>query len=261
MDDPRAAVHSLTRRAKDKTVFGQPVKAVPGYIAKSMRPEEAFRATLSDCLAQITANAATLRLGRSVEGLHQLRVAFRRLEVALGPLAGNSARTGSRNCAAAPRSCSGRLSPARDLDVFTGKLLASPAQVRRQRRRCRSCARAPKPRATRPGWRPMTASPAPISNFSPTMSRRLAGSQLASDPRPQAAAHGQAHAGPPGPAREKARPRRAKAGRKRDLHRLRIALKKLRYTAEFFAPLYPRREVDRYLQGSARLAESSGRPQ
>src|ERR1700733_11263089 len=84
MDDPRAAIHSLTRRAKDKTVFGQPVKAVAGYVAKSMRPEEAFRATLADCLAQITANAATLRAGRSVEGLHQLRVAFRRLEVALG---------------------------------------------------------------------------------------------------------------------------------------------------------------------------------
>ena len=54
----------------------------PASIA-AMRPEDAFRATLSDCLAQMTANAATLRAGRSVEGLHQLRVAFRRLEVAL----------------------------------------------------------------------------------------------------------------------------------------------------------------------------------
>ena len=58
MDDPRAAVHSLVRRSLGPT---QPVKAVAGYVAKSMRPEEAFRATLSDCLAQITANAATLR--------------------------------------------------------------------------------------------------------------------------------------------------------------------------------------------------------
>ena len=90
MDDPRAAVHSLTRRAKDKTVFGQPVKAVPSYVARSMRPEEAFRATLSDCLAQITANAATLRVGRSVEGLHQLRVAFRRWKRPLARSARNS---------------------------------------------------------------------------------------------------------------------------------------------------------------------------
>ena len=83
MDDPRAAVHSLIRRnnGADKMVFGKPAKAAARHIAKAMRPEEAFRATLSDCLSQITANAATLRLGRSVEGLHQLRVAFRRLEV------------------------------------------------------------------------------------------------------------------------------------------------------------------------------------
>jgi hypothetical protein len=86
MDDPRASVHSLIRRnhGADKMVFGKPAKASSRHIAKAMRPEEAFRATLSDCLSQITANAATLRLGRSVEGLHQLRVAFRRLEVALG---------------------------------------------------------------------------------------------------------------------------------------------------------------------------------
>ena len=86
MDDPRAAVHSLARRnlGADKMVFGKPAKALARHLAKTMRPEEAFRATLSDCLSQITANAATLRMGRSVEGLHQLRVAFRRLEVALG---------------------------------------------------------------------------------------------------------------------------------------------------------------------------------
>lgn len=31
------------------------------------------------------------------------------------------------------------------------------------------------------------------------------------------------------------------------MHRLRIALKKLRYSAEFFAPLYPHKDVKRYL--------------
>src|SRR3954465_7221846 len=85
MDDPRAAVHSLSRRSLGPL---KPVKAAPAPISKQMRPEEAFRATLLDCLAQITANAATLRPqdsrdGRSVEGLHQLRVAFRRLDGAL----------------------------------------------------------------------------------------------------------------------------------------------------------------------------------
>ena len=125
MDDPRAAVHSLTRRAKDKTVFGQPVKAVPGYVAKSMRPEEAFRATLADCLAHITANAAALRIGRSVEGLHQLRVAFRRLEVALGAFGKEFGQDWIEELRGRAKILLGRLSPARDLDVFTGKLLVS----------------------------------------------------------------------------------------------------------------------------------------
>ena len=43
-----------------------------------------------------------------------------------------------------------------------------------------------------------------------------------------------------------------------DLHRLRIALKKLRYTAEFFAPLYPRKDVKRYLAKVRQLQEHLG---
>jgi len=48
--------------------------------------------------------------------------------------------------------------------------------------------------------------------------------------------------------RVKKRAQAAKSQEEGDLHRLRIALKKLRYTAEFFAPLYPRRDVERYLK-------------
>ena len=82
MDDPRpASIHSLTRHGLGPA---QPVKARPARINRAMRPEDAFRATLSDCLAQMTANAATLRAGRSVEGLHQLRVARRAHAITAG---------------------------------------------------------------------------------------------------------------------------------------------------------------------------------
>ncbi len=81
MDDPRASVHVLARRTLGPA---RPVKARGPHVSRAMRPEEALRATLADCMAQIAANAATLRVGRSVEGLHQLRVGFRRLDVALG---------------------------------------------------------------------------------------------------------------------------------------------------------------------------------
>ncbi|HKX65118.1 MAG TPA: CHAD domain-containing protein, partial [Rhizomicrobium sp.] len=49
-------------------------------------------------------------------------------------------------------------------------------------------------------------------------------------------------------ARMKKRGEVAKSQEEGDLHRLRIALKKLRYTAEFFAPLYPKRQVKAYLR-------------
>src|SRR5437868_10557836 len=123
MDDPRAAVHSLARRNLGPI---KPVKATPTRVARSMHPEEAFRATLSDCLAQITANAATLRAGRSVEGLHQLRVAFRRLEVALGAFGREFGQDWLEELRGRAKILSGRLAPARDLDVFVGKLLADP---------------------------------------------------------------------------------------------------------------------------------------
>jgi triphosphatase len=246
MDDPRAAVHSLTRRAKDKTVFGQPVKAVPGYVARSMRPEEAFRATLSDCLAQITANAATLRVGRSVEGLHQLRVAFRRLETALGAFGKECGQDWIEELRGRAKILLGRLSPARDLDVFTGKLLASPPKSG-------TSDGLPQLRARAEGARDeaWTAALACISStdfelFTDDVAA-LAGSQL-----PLTRDHKL-----PRTARQilnrqvrrvKKRAKVAKSEKEVDLHHLRIALKKLRYTAEFFAPLYPRRVAANYLK-------------
>ena len=46
MDD--VTVHSLVRRSSGRTIFGRPAKAAPAYVAASLRPEEAFRAILSD---------------------------------------------------------------------------------------------------------------------------------------------------------------------------------------------------------------------
>jgi len=251
MDDPRAAVHSLTRRAKDKTVFGQPVKAVPGHVARSMRPEEAFRATLADCLAQITANAATLRPqdlkdSRSVEGLHQLRVAFRRLEVALGAFGKEFGQDWIEELRGRAKILLGRLSPARDLDVFTGKLLVSPPKSGVSDGLPQLRARAETARDT--AWLAAQAciASADFEIFTDDVAA-LAGSQL-----PLTRDHKL-----PRTARRildrqvrrvKKRAKVAKSRKEADLHHLRIALKKLRYTAEFFAPLYPRRAASHYLK-------------
>jgi CHAD domain-containing protein len=241
MDDPRAAVHSLVRRSLGPT---QPVKAIPGYVAKSMRPEEAFRATLSDCLAQITANAATLRSGRSVEGLHQLRVAFRRLEVALGAFGDEFGQDWLEELRGRAKILAGRLAPARDLDVFVGKLLADKSgvsdglvQLRARAEAARdaawaaaqACISGPDFELFADDVAALASSQLPLTRGQrlPRTARRMLDRQVR---------------------RVKKRGRTAASREEGDMHRLRIALKKLRYTAEFFAPLYPKREVVRYLK-------------
>lgn len=243
MDDPRASVHSLVRRNLGPI---KPVKAAPLHVARSMHPEEAFRATLSDCLAQITANAATLRAGRSVEGLHQLRVAFRRLEVALGAFGREFGQEWLEELRGRAKILAGRTAPARDLDVFVEKLLADRPKsgVSEGLPQLRAHAESARDRA----WAVVTVciSSSDFELFADDVAA-LASSQLplTRDRRlPRTA--------------ERMLDRQVKRMRKRgavakseeegDLHRLRIALKKLRYTAEFFAPLYPRRDVKGYLR-------------
>jgi len=246
MDDPRAAVHSLVRRSLGPT---QPVKAVPGYVAKSMRPEDAFRATLSDCLAQITANAATSRPQeskevRSMEGLHQLRVAFRRLEVALGVFGHEFGQDWLEELRGRAKILAGRLAPARDLDVFVGKLLADKSgvsdglvQLRARAEAARdiawaaaqSCICGPDFELFADDVASLASSQLPLTRDQrlPRTARRMLDRQVR---------------------RVKKRGRTAASREEGDMHRLRIALKKLRYTAEFFAPLYPKRDVARYLK-------------
>ena len=76
----------------------------------------------------MTANAATLRAGRSVEGLHQLRVALRRLEVVLKAFGEEFRQEWLSDLRGRAKILSSRLGPARDLDVFITELLDVPAE-------------------------------------------------------------------------------------------------------------------------------------
>jgi len=256
MDDPRASVHSLTRRGKDKTVFGQPVKAVPSYVARSMRPEEAFRATLSDCLTQITANAATLRIGRSVEGLHQLRVAFRRLEVALGAFGREFGQDWLEELRGRAKILSGRLAPARELDVFTSKLLIDPPKSGSGEGVAHLRARAEGARDAAWAMAIACISGADFELFADDVAA-LAGSQLPLT-RDQKLARTAKRMLNRQIRRVKKRAKLAASQEEGDMHRLRISLKRLRYTAEFFASLYPKSEVNRYLKQLRGLQNNLG---
>lgn len=258
MDDPRAlvSVHTLSRRSLGPS---RPVKAAPAAIAAAMHPEEAFRAVLSDCLAQIAANAALVRPvhpekgapqhrpphHRSAEGLHQLRVALRRLEVALGAFGREFGQDWLEELRGRAKILLGRLSPARDLDVFLGKILPGAPRlaggdIAALRARAEIARDAAWDQAA-----DCVASP-DFTLFTGDIAA-LAGSQLPMTRRrrlPKSARRmldRQVR-------RVKKRGKRAAGRKEGDVHRLRIALKKLRYTAEFFAPLYPPRDVKRYLK-------------
>jgi CHAD domain-containing protein len=258
MDDPRAAVHSLIRRnnGADKMVFGKPAKASARIIAKAMRPEEAFRAILSDCLSQIAANAATLRLGRSVEGLHHLRVAFRRLEVALGAFGREFGQEWLEELRGRAKILAGRLALARDLDVFVEKLLADPPKSGVSEGLVPLRARAES--ARNHAWAAAAAclSSPEFELFTDDVAA-LASSQLplTRDRRLRRTAERMLDRQFK---RVKKRGRTARSHEEGDLHRLRIGLKKLRYTAEFFAPLYPKSAVKDYLKALRGLQSHLG---
>ncbi|HEY2836594.1 MAG TPA: CHAD domain-containing protein, partial [Rhizomicrobium sp.] len=234
----------------------QPVKARPTRIDRGMRPEDAFRATLSDCLTQMTANAATLRAGRSIEGLHQLRVALRRLEVALKAFGEEFRQEWLDDLRGRAKILSSRLGPARDLDVFLTELLDPPAEEgdRESFAALRTRLEEIRGRAWKQAFDCVTGTDFALfaEDIAALIHSRL---PMAHDPRlgrvAQRLLERQQH-------RAKKRGRKARSGEEGDLHRLRIALKKLRYTAEFLAPLYSKKKVRRYVSKLRGLQEHLG---
>ncbi|HEV7960130.1 MAG TPA: CHAD domain-containing protein, partial [Rhizomicrobium sp.] len=229
MDDPRpASIHSLARKGLGPA---QPVKAHPARISRAMRPEDVFRATLSDCLAQLTANVATLRAARSVEGLHQLRVALRRLEVVLKAFGEEFQQDWLTDLRSRAKILSSRLGPARDLDVFLTELLDAPAEGNENEAFLNLRARMEEMRDR--AWKEagdcvagadfalFTEDVAGLAHSRLPLARDTKLSRVAKRllDRQQA--------------RALKRGKKARDGDEANLHGLRIALKKLRYTAEF----------------------------
>jgi CHAD domain-containing protein len=254
MDDPRpASIHSLVRHGLGPA---QPVKSRPTRIDRDMRPEDAFRATLSDCLTQMTANAATLRVGRSVEGLHQLRVALRRLEVALKAFGEEFRQEWLGDLRGRAKILSSRLGPARDLDVFLTELLDTPAEDGDREAFASLRARMEEMRAK--AWKQTsdcvtgTDFALFIEDIAALIHSRL---PMAPDTRLDHVARRLLDRQQK---RAVKRGKKAKNGEEGDLHRLRIALKKLRYTAEFLSPLYPKKKVRRYVGKLRGLQEHLG---
>jgi len=221
----------------------RPVKAMPSPIVEGMSVADGFQAVARSCLAHLLANEALFREARDPEAVHQMRVALRRLRAALSLFRDAVAddeiaavKTGLRELAAA-------LGEARDLDVFIRKTLA-PARARDPG----DAALAALARSY--AERREAAYDAALETVASGRLGRIVLDTLAwIEAGPWLRKDGKAEREAPVErfAADELR-RRAKRIRKRgrhlpelapdERHRVRIAVKKLRYAAEFFAPLY-----------------------
>jgi len=236
----------------------QPVKAVPVELKRKMRMEDALQVISLNCMAQIEANLPGV-LVQSVESLHQMRVGLRRLRALLdmfGELAPlpDELHEGLEWL-------SGELGTTRDWDVLAETTLAGVEGINVE---ALQAAALEKARALHRDMLPTLQSPRftrlvlQLNAWLHGRGWRPAEGLEKGDPLRERAREGMA------PLLHKAQQRlrkRIDALDEQDApqrHRVRIAAKKARYAAEFFADLLPGRAVKLYTKQLSALQDRLG---
>jgi CHAD domain-containing protein len=215
----------------------------------------AFRHIIDDALAHLLANHPAGAAG-DIEGIHQIRVAIRRLRAVLALYQPLLEPHTERRFREALRSLGRIFGEARDWDVFCGEMLVSaqeygvasswldllrqPAETRRAAAHARVSAEMHAPGMTATviglaewGAAAGTAMNRPLRELAPNLLKRL---------EHKVARRGQHIA------------RRADS----ELHALRKAVKKLRYCVEFLSPLFSHKQVKAYPRQCKRLLKQLG---
>jgi triphosphatase len=234
-----------------------PAHSTPVALEPALSGDDALKRIGNACLDQILHNEAALLAG-DPEGIHQMRVAVRRLRAILSAFGRLLPADERRRVSDELRWLADALGPARNLDVFAGLLLAaadpggvaalSEAAETRRRAAYARAARAVRSRRytalllrTR-RWFESCAWP--DGEAAPRLSRpivALAGPIL--DRQRRQAKRGARHFA---------------AQSEHARHRLRIACKKLRYASEMLAPLYPADAVGKFLKPLKRVQDDLG---
>jgi inorganic triphosphatase YgiF len=257
--------YALARRA-----VPQPVRAGASPIDASMDAATALRAIVGSCLAQLVANADGLAEGDDVEWIHQLRIATRRLRAALGLLRDDLPAAELAPVIEDARWMARALAPARDLDVLLDTTLPV---VRRalgdDRARLAvldgfAARAAPLRDAARGAARAAVATPR-YADLVLGAGALASAVSAASGATPGARERLAVPVARTATALLKARHRTlAKRGRALDdagddeLHAARLAAKKLRYVAEFFAPVLDAHALRAYRRALVRLQDTHG---
>lgn len=243
-----------------------PRRAVRLELTHDATLDDVLAAVVGEGVAQLSANRAPARAGEDPEGVHQLRVATRRLRSALALFKDVLPAEAATFLRAELRWLGGELGPARDLDVFLAELIEPLVRVRQgdgALKRIRDEAVASRVAAYD---RVRTALDAPRTG---RLLLSLGAFHVARAWRDQPLTPESARIF--APAREAARAllgrrhrRATRIGRvleghsAAELHELRIRMKKLRYAAEFLRPLFPRKAAEKGLRRMARLQDVLG---
>ena len=266
----RPSIRSKAERGFDLAFETAPAvqRAVPSLPGDDISLDDAFAAFLHSALHQLMANQAAAEDGRDPEGVHQLRIALRRLRCALALLRALAPSSTLDSLREDARWLAARLGPARSWDVFLGQSLAQVVEgcgfvegfdalrdvAEQSRANGYETARAAlTDRRTgrfqlafgawieQRGWR---------GDASGEHLTELTAPATAFAARVLAKQHG----------RVLKRGRRFKRLPLEARHELRLAIKKLRYTADFFLPLFGgHASARRYARRLSRLQERLGR--
>lgn len=246
MSDPQRAPLALV-----------PVSARQPLLDAQVPANEALRVILFEALAQVNANAPVVIEARNSEGLHQLRVGLRRLRTALR-------MTKSPvliELDARAKLFINLVGPARDLDVFLAELFV-PAVTQLGSRRGFDILAERAERLRLGAWQTAMAQIASpeFRQFDEDVAAAARSITWSNEPGSETATVGAVAPVLLDHALKRAR-KRGRQFNKLEAparHRLRIALKKLRYSAEFFAPLYPKKAAKAWLEPLKELQDMLG---
>ena len=237
-----------------------PVRLEPGSV------EDALQAILGACVRHWLDNEAATRVARDPEGLHQIRVALRRLRSALALFKSAITPDARGRWSAELRWLLGPLGPARDLDVFATETLIPVREMRPDDPGLATLAEL----VADARWKAHEDVRATLaSERYGDLALGLAcwvacrGWRQGADIDVLLAQRQPVHAFAVAMLSKRHRQVRKRGRHFAELdpfarHELRILLKKLRYSTEFFASLFPGREVDRYRAAAARMQDVLG---
>lgn len=209
--------------------------------AAHVSPYQAFHSVLDDCTCRLAQALTLVQKGNcDRHGVHQARVALRRLRAARKAFSPMADESGWKPLDRAAKKIAARLGQVRDLDVL-GDTLMPQLEKEAARHFAAACDNARK-RRCRTLLRDL-ATP-PYAGFLPSLSAALR--LPLPDQPPPTTLHAFADR-----SLQQRRRRVLKLARKKatlaQQHALRKRIKELRYASEFFSALYPPRKVSAYL--------------